>query len=171
MWHVPRSRAYTALRCEAEVASTPCARHLARYPSGRGGWRTDIGEPRVECRRLPGDCNVVGGRVQRRSLASSRVGIAMSGNNETRVIVVHQGSPGALAGALGAIFGLLGIFTIGILFVPIAAICSLLGIVRACSNPNAAGIGLSLLGCVMTVAGFVASPSLWLLVAAGSAAR
>lgn len=86
----------------------------------------------------------------------------------TRVIVVHQGSPGALAGAIGCIFGLLGIFTLGFLFVPIAAVCSLIALARSLASFNATGIGLALLSCVMTVAGFLTSPSLWLLFAASS---
>lgn len=87
----------------------------------------------------------------------------MSGNAEPRVIIVRTGSPGALAGALGSIFGLLGIFTFGFLFVPIAGLCSLIAIVRACSAPNATGIGLALLACAATFAGYLTSPALWLL--------
>ncbi len=68
-------------------------------------------------------------------------------------------------------FGVLGIFTLGIVFVPLAALCSVIGLVRGLSSMSGAGIGMSVLGGLLTVAGFAFSPSLWLLFAAGAAAR
>jgi hypothetical protein len=94
----------------------------------------------------------------------------MAGNEQT-VIVRHQGSPGVLAGVLGCVFGILGILTLGIIFVPLAAVCSVIGIIRGVTGGSAAGIGVSILGAVLTVGGFVFSPSLWLLLAAGVAAH
>ena len=90
----------------------------------------------------------------------------MSGNNQT-VVVRHQGSPGVLAGVLACVFGVLGILTLGVVFVPLAALCSVVGVVRGVIGRSAAGIGVSILGIVLTIAGFVFSPSLWLLFAVG----
>jgi hypothetical protein len=45
----------------------------------------------------------------------------MSGSQQT-VIVPHSGSPGIAAGLLGCGLGILGIFTLGIGFVPLAAL-------------------------------------------------
>ena len=97
--------------------------------------------------------------------------VDMTSTNETRIVIIRQGNPGALAGGLGCIFAVLGIFTLGLLFVPIAAMCSLIAVARSCSRPNVVGIGISLLACALTVAGFMTSPSLWLLVAASSTGR
>jgi hypothetical protein len=67
-----------------------------------------------------------------------------------------------MAGLLGCVFGVLGIFTLGILFVPLAAICSLVGLLNGLSG-NGSGLATSVLGAFLTAAGFMASPSLWFL--------
>jgi hypothetical protein len=82
---------------------------------------------------------------------------------QTVIIRRESGNPGLLAGILGCVLGCLGIFSLGIVFVPLAALCSVIGLVRGLSGTNAPGIGMSLLGCALTVAGFMTSPSLWLL--------
>lgn len=94
----------------------------------------------------------------------------MSSNQQT-VVVRHSGSPGAVAGMLGCGLGILGIFTFGLVFVPLAALCSVIGVVRGIKGHNSGGIGISVLGVVLSVAGFVMSPSLWLLFAVGFAAH
>jgi hypothetical protein len=76
----------------------------------------------------------------------------------------HQG---VFSGLLGCVFGVLGIFTFGLIFVPLAAICSLVGLLRGLAGSSISGIGCSLLAAVLTAWGFVVSPSLWLLVGAG----
>ena len=93
-------------------------------------------------------------------------------DSDTRTIIIQRrGNPGLLAGILGCVFGLFGIFTIGVLFVPLAAICSLIGLLRGIGGMSGTGIGLSLLGIALTAAGFVFSPSLWFLLAIGAAAH
>jgi hypothetical protein len=72
---------------------------------------------------------------------------------------------GVVAGILGCLFGILGILTIGIIFVPLAALCSLIGLIRGISGPSLAGIATSLLGAVLTIFGFISSPTLWLFAA------
>jgi hypothetical protein len=72
---------------------------------------------------------------------------------------------GIVAGILGCLFGVLGILTIGILFVPIAGLCSLIGLIRGISGPSLAGIATSLLGAALTIFGFISSPTLWLFAA------
>jgi hypothetical protein len=94
----------------------------------------------------------------------------MSGNQP--VLVVRQnGNPGMVAGLLGCGLGILGIFTVGILFVPLAALCSLIGVIRGAMGGSGAGIGVSILGIILAIWGFVMSPSLWLLLAIGVAAH
>jgi hypothetical protein len=72
---------------------------------------------------------------------------------------------GVVAGIFGCLFGILGILTIGIIFVPLAALCSLIGLLRGIGGPSLAGIATSLLGAVLTIFGFISSPTLWLFAA------
>jgi hypothetical protein len=71
-----------------------------------------------------------------------------------------------LAGVFACVFGILGIFVSGILFVPLAVICSVVGLWRGIAGRSPEGIGTSLLGGVLSVIGFAVSPTLWLLVGA-----
>lgn len=71
---------------------------------------------------------------------------------------------GVLAGLLGCILALLGIFTVGVVFVPLAAICALVGLVRASNPLSGAGIGVSLLAIALSVVGFFTSPVLWVAI-------
>jgi hypothetical protein len=87
------------------------------------------------------------------------------------IVVERRNRPGVVAGALGCVFGVLGIFTLGLVFVPLAALCSVVGLIRGLTSASAAGIGLSLVGAVLTIAGFIFSPSLWVLLAAAIAAH
>ncbi len=75
---------------------------------------------------------------------------------------------GLIAGSLSILFGLLGIFSIGIFFVPLAFLCSIVGLVRGVLASSGSGIGTSLLGAVLTLVGAVVSPTVWALLA-GSA--
>jgi hypothetical protein len=66
---------------------------------------------------------------------------------------------------LGCLFGILGILTWWpIVFVPLAAICAVVGLLNGFFGLNAAGIGTSVLAGALTVIGFAVSPSLWVLV-------
>ena len=85
---------------------------------------------------------------------------------ERKIVIVRDGNPGAIAGTFGCVFGILGVFTVGLLFVPLAALCSIVGLLRGIEGRSAAGIGISLLGAILTIAAIVSSPSLWLLLAA-----
>jgi hypothetical protein len=70
-----------------------------------------------------------------------------------------------LAGLLRCLFGVLGILTSGLIFVPLAVLCALGGLARGIVGGNAAGIGTSLLAGILSAIGFAVSPSLWLLTA------
>ncbi|MGH6875831.1 MAG: hypothetical protein ACREHV_00475 [Rhizomicrobium sp.] len=91
--------------------------------------------------------------------------------SNTTVIVQHRGQGGVLAGILGCIFGVLGIFSFGLIFVPLAALCSLIGFVRGIGGRSPAGIGTSILAAMLCFWGFAVSPSLWALLAAGIIAQ
>jgi hypothetical protein len=53
--------------------------------------------------------------------------------------VVHRGRAGVQAGLFGCIFGVLGIFTLGFVFVPLAALCSFVGLIRGVFGVSASG--------------------------------
>ena len=78
----------------------------------------------------------------------------------SHVIIDRRGYPGLLAGLLGCVFAVLGVFTFGFVFVPLAAFCSLVGLLRGISALNASGIGTSLLAACLCVFGFATSPVL-----------
>lgn len=82
------------------------------------------------------------------------------------IIVQHRGRPGSLAGIMACIFALLGIFVSGIPFVPLAAVCSVLGLWRGIAGNSPGGIGTSLVGGFLAIIGFATSPTLWLLTGA-----
>jgi hypothetical protein len=93
--------------------------------------------------------------------------MSFSGRQDVQTIIVRSGNPGIIAGLLGCVLAVLGIFFIGIVFVPLAAICSVVGVVRGMIGGSAAGIGASVLGCALTVMGFFCSPSLMLIASVG----
>jgi hypothetical protein len=70
---------------------------------------------------------------------------------------------GLIAGAFGCILGVLGILTSGLVFVPLATLCAVIGLVNGISRLNFAGVGLSALAAILSLIGFAASPSLWLI--------
>ena len=73
-------------------------------------------------------------------------------------------------GVLGCLFGILGIFTIGIVFVPLAFLCGLVGFISGTTQGSISIIFVAGICFFLGVMGFVHSPSLWLLtgvVAAG----
>jgi hypothetical protein len=65
----------------------------------------------------------------------------------------------------GCIFGILGIFTIGFVFVPLAAMCALFGLLSGIAKRQFSTGVLSILGGVLACVGWAMSPSLWLLTA------
>jgi hypothetical protein len=78
-------------------------------------------------------------------------------------MVQRRGNSGVPAGALGCVFGALGILTLGVVFVPLGALCSGAGLLRALIGRSGPGIGVSLIGGILTIAGFLFSPSFWFL--------
>ena len=72
---------------------------------------------------------------------------------------------GVLAGILGCVFGIIGIFAFAIVFVPLAGICAIVGLIRGIVGKSAAGIGTSLLAGVLSVVGYLLSPTLLLITA------
>ena len=76
-----------------------------------------------------------------------------------------RGKHGTMAGLFGCIFAVLGILTLGVLFVPIAIVCSVMGLLRSAVSLNLSGLMVSGLGFGLSIVGIAMSPSL--LVIAG----
>jgi hypothetical protein len=87
-----------------------------------------------------------------------------------RIIVQTRTPAGTIPAVLACLFGILGIFFSGIIFVPLAALCAIIGLVRGIGSGSIVAIGLSLLALVLCFFGFLTSPSLWLLFGIGAAA-
>jgi hypothetical protein len=61
----------------------------------------------------------------------------------------------------GCIFGILGIFTIGFVFVPLAALCALLGFFGGIAKKSASTAFLAIVAGILAGVGWTTSPSLW----------
>jgi len=63
-------------------------------------------------------------------------------------------------------FAILGMLIFGALFLPFAALCSLISLVRSAAGLSLSGFGAAVVSSTLTVIGFVISPSAWILLAA-----
>ena len=70
------------------------------------------------------------------------------------------GGTGILAGCISCVLAVLGILTIGFVFVPLAAIVAIFGSLKALGNLNLGGIGVNILAWVLTIVGLISSPVL-----------
>lgn len=71
-----------------------------------------------------------------------------------------------VAAIFGCIFGILGIYTIGAVFVPLSALCSIVAFLTGAIQMRAAVILMAVVSSCVTIAAFIVSPSAWLLFAA-----
>jgi hypothetical protein len=77
------------------------------------------------------------------------------------VVVENRGHRGLTAGFWGCLLAVLGIlFSFSVIFVPIAVVCTLVGLVRGVSGRDAISIGTSLLAACLCVVGVASSPVL-----------
>ena len=77
------------------------------------------------------------------------------------VIAENRGPRGLTAGFWGCLLAVLGILcSLGVVFVPVAVVCTLVGLVRGVSARDAISIGTSLLAACLCVVGVASSPVL-----------
>jgi hypothetical protein len=77
------------------------------------------------------------------------------------VIAENRGHRGLTAGFWGCLLAVLGILcSFGVVFVPVAVVCTLVGLVRGVSARDAISIGTSLLAACLCVVGVASSPVL-----------
>jgi hypothetical protein len=87
-----------------------------------------------------------------------------------RVVHVYHSNAGVAAGMLSILFGIIGILTFGLIFVPLAFLFSFvgfvggLGMLRGFTDISGTGMLVSLVGGILGWIGFLVSPSLWLVV-------
>lgn len=75
----------------------------------------------------------------------------------------RRSDSGVIAGLLGCVFGTLEILTIGLIFVPLAALCAFFGLLRGVVGKSVTDIGLSLLAWLTVAIGAAVSPSVWIV--------
>lgn len=83
--------------------------------------------------------------------------------SETQVVQVKQGA-GLTAGIIACVLAVLGILFLGTIFVPIALVVAIIGMIIAVKNQNMSGIGVNILAFVLIVVGFYTSPLLMAIV-------
>jgi hypothetical protein len=83
----------------------------------------------------------------------------MSKTQRKIVIIKRQGTPGLTAAVLGSFFAILGIFTIGILFIPFAALCTVIGLLRSATGLSGTGLAANTIALVLTVMAAAMSPT------------
>lgn len=72
----------------------------------------------------------------------------------------------AAAGKLGCLFAVLGIFTVGLLFLPFAALFSLAATLSFIGGPTGSRFAYAFASIVLTAIGVAMSPSVWVVLAA-----
>ena len=82
---------------------------------------------------------------------------------EVRILPYHKPEVSMIAAIFACIFGILGIIYLGVIFVPLAALCTAIGIVRSLIIKNYNALFVAILGGILTIIGFIVSPSMWLL--------
>lgn len=74
---------------------------------------------------------------------------------------------GTTAGMISSVLAVLGIFFLGIVFVPIALIVGLVGMFRSISTKNISGIIINALALILVLVGFFTSPMLIAIIGIG----
>ena len=89
--------------------------------------------------------------------------------SETQQVVATKQGTGMVAGIIACVLAILGILSLGTIFVPIAAIVALIGTIIAVKNKNEAGIGVNVLAWVLTIVGLFTSPVLLAIIGLSAA--
>jgi len=72
-------------------------------------------------------------------------------------------------GIIACVLAIFGIFTFGIVFVPLAAVTALVGMIIAVKNAHWGGVGVNVLAWVLTLVGLFLSPALLVVLGFGLA--
>lgn len=77
----------------------------------------------------------------------------------------RRANAGVVGGVVGFICAIFGMFTLGVIFLPLALLFSAAGVASGIARMNPTGIAISLIGLMFTAIGVAMSPSVWALVA------
>jgi hypothetical protein len=116
--------------------------------------------PGAQARRAKTWSTIRTNSQQKAMIVDVKRGCAMKQVVTPHVIAENRGHPGLTAGFWGCILAVLGITSLGVLSVPIAIVCTLVGLVRGIVARDATSIGTSLLAACLCVVGFASSPLL-----------
>jgi hypothetical protein len=102
------------------------------------------------------------GRIESKWQQQDAAKAARRQTQKQQTIIIQRNSSmaGAFTGLFGIIFAVIGIFTIGVVFVPIAAIFSFFSLVNSLSGRSGIGFLMSAISTVLTIVGFFTSPVL-----------
>lgn len=114
--------------------------------------------------------------------ARGREGSGSSVGEKTQNVVyvydrVYVSNTGVASGIIAILFAVLGLFTVGILFVPLAILFSAisfsraLGLFRGFTDISVNGLVIFLASAILIVVATGSSPTLWLLFLLGAATR
>lgn len=78
-----------------------------------------------------------------------------------------QRNSGVIAGLISCVLAILGVLSLGLIFVPLAAVVAIVGTAIAVKNLNFAGIGINTLAWVLVGTGLLTSPALLGAIAVG----
>ncbi len=81
----------------------------------------------------------------------------------TKIVYRTPSSAGLMSGLFGSVFAILGIFTLGLVFLPFAVLFSFVSIIRSISGFSASGFCAAIASSILTFIGFVVSPTTWLV--------
>ena len=79
---------------------------------------------------------------------------------EKKIVYVSKETPGFMMGIIAGVLAILGIFTLGFVFVPLAAFMALIGSFIALKYKNSTGIAVNGLAWILILIGFMTSPFL-----------
>lgn len=79
---------------------------------------------------------------------------------EKEIVYVTKATPGLMTGIIASVLAILGIFTLGFVFIPIAILIAMIGSLLALKHKNSTGIAMNALAWILIVVGFMTSPFL-----------
>lgn len=79
----------------------------------------------------------------------------------SRPVLKRSSTDGVLSGLCGAAFAILGVFTLGLVFLPFAALFTLISLVRAVVGMSMSGLCAFLFSAILTGIGVAVSPTVW----------
>lgn len=81
--------------------------------------------------------------------------------------ILHKRGAGKTAGIIACVLAILGILTLGFVFIPLAIVVALIGTIIAIKNKNGVGVGINILAWILIIIGLSTSPMLLAMIGFG----